>query len=83
MIYSEHALYISPLPNVGLPPIASENKLTFPTRALSGATVKARVTKDNARYPSSNSRAFVTTLGNLFSYSLFNGGEVSHATYLE
>ena len=31
MIYSKHALYISPLHTVGLPPMKSENKLTFPT----------------------------------------------------
>ena len=30
-IYSEHALYISPQHTVGLPPMKSENKLTFPT----------------------------------------------------
>ena len=28
------------------------------------------------------SRAFVTTLGNLFFYSLFHGGAVSHATHV-
>ena len=31
MIYSEHALYFSHLHTVGLPPMKSENKLTFPT----------------------------------------------------
>ena len=55
----------------------------FPHTNSSGATVKARVTKDNARDPSRNSRAFVTTLGDLFSYRLYNGGEVSHATYVQ
>ena len=44
--------FISPLHNVGPSSMKSENKLTFPTRTLSGATVKARVTKDNARDPS-------------------------------
>ena len=72
--------YYCARPFLGLPPMKSEHQLTLPTWTLSGATVKARVTKDNARDPSSNSRDFVTTLGDLFSYILSNGGEVSHAT---
>ena len=52
MIYSEHAFYISHKNAIGLSLVKSENKLSLPHPGWRDATVKARVTKDDAWDPS-------------------------------
>ena len=79
MKYSEHALYISPLHTVGLPPMKPENKLTdFSHPNPSGATVRERETKHDAISPASN-----ITLGKpALRYHKLNHEECHFATYL-
>ena len=54
MIYSEHALYISPLHTS----YQIREQTDFPHPNSSGATVNARVTEDDARDPSKQHAIF-------------------------
>ena len=77
MIYSEHALYISPLHEI-------REQTDFSHPNSSGATVKARVTKDDARDPSKWYTIFPgsnTTLGKLPRYHILNHEECHSLTH--
>ena len=78
VIYNEHALYIYLLHNVGLPPMKSENKLTFPTPTGAAPPSRRESPRTTLEIPPGEtlfSRASNTTLGKPLRYNILNHEE--------